>query len=166
MQRWVLAALRKRQFFSLAELNEAIGELTGKLNQRPFRKLPGTRARVFIKARSAGAAAAAGTALCVRASGRRHASDLDYHVELEGHHYSTPYQLVGKEVEIRYTATTVEILYQGKRVASHARSSEVPGTHTTISEHRPKVASAIPGMDAHPDVGMGRARSGRSRHAW
>jgi transposase len=38
VQRWVLAALRKRQFFSLAELNDAILELVHKLNARPFRK--------------------------------------------------------------------------------------------------------------------------------
>src|SRR6266480_3207154 len=47
VQRWVLAALRKRQFFSLAELNEAIGELIGKLNRRPFHKLPGTREELY-----------------------------------------------------------------------------------------------------------------------
>ena len=43
VQRWVVAALRKRQFFSLAQLNQAIGELLDKLNQRPFRKLHGSR---------------------------------------------------------------------------------------------------------------------------
>jgi transposase len=58
-------------------------------------------------------------------------------VEVEGHHYSTPYQLVGQQVESRYTASTVEILYRGKRVASHPRSSEVPG-HSTEPAHRPK----------------------------
>ena len=47
VQRWILAALRKRQFFSLAELNEAIAELLVKLNQRPFRKLPGSRAELY-----------------------------------------------------------------------------------------------------------------------
>ena len=41
VQRWILAALRKRPFFSLDELNEAIAELLIKLNQRPFRKMPG-----------------------------------------------------------------------------------------------------------------------------
>jgi hypothetical protein len=46
-QRWVLAALRKRQFFGLAELNEAIAELLVKLNQRPFRKMPGSRAELY-----------------------------------------------------------------------------------------------------------------------
>jgi transposase len=63
--------------------------------------------------------------------------NLDYHVELEGHYYSTPYQLVGKEVEIHYTASTVEILYRGKRVASHPRSSKAH-THSPRPEHRPK----------------------------
>jgi transposase len=47
VQRWILAALRKRQFFSLAELNEAIAELLVKLNQRAFRKLPGSRAELY-----------------------------------------------------------------------------------------------------------------------
>ena len=47
VQRWVLAALRKRQFFSLAELNEAILELVVKLNERPFRKMAGSRAELY-----------------------------------------------------------------------------------------------------------------------
>jgi transposase len=63
--------------------------------------------------------------------------NIDYHVDLEQHYYSVPYQLVGKEVDVRYTGTTVEILYQGKRVASHARSNR-PGKHSTVTEHRPK----------------------------
>ena len=40
VQRWIVAALRHRKFFSLAELNQAIRELLAKLNQRPFRKRP------------------------------------------------------------------------------------------------------------------------------
>ena len=42
-QRWIVAALRHRKFFSLDELNVAIGELLTKLNHRPFRKKEGTR---------------------------------------------------------------------------------------------------------------------------
>jgi hypothetical protein len=38
VQRWIVAALRKRKFFSLAEVNQAIAELLVRLNQRPFRK--------------------------------------------------------------------------------------------------------------------------------
>ncbi len=54
---------------------------------------------------------------------------IDYHVELEGHYYSVPYQLVRREIELRYTARTVECFHQGQRVASHRRSP-LKGRHT------------------------------------
>src|SRR5207245_9081379 len=43
VERWILAALRKRKFFTLAELNQAIAELLTRLNERPFRKRDGCR---------------------------------------------------------------------------------------------------------------------------
>jgi hypothetical protein len=46
-QRWILARLRNRQFFSLHELNAAISQLLANLNQRSFKKLPGSRASAF-----------------------------------------------------------------------------------------------------------------------
>ena len=46
-ERWILAALRNRTFFSLAELNAAIAKLLERLNTRPFRKLPGSRRELF-----------------------------------------------------------------------------------------------------------------------
>jgi transposase len=163
VQRWVLAALRKRQFFSLAELNEAIGELTDKLNQRPFRKLPGSREELYrsidlpvlrpLPARP-----------YVFAEWKRARVNIDYHIDLEHHYYSVPHQLVGKEVDVRYTGATVEILYQGKRVASHARSSRA-GHHSTLSEHRPKAHQKY--WSGHlPASWNGPPRSGRSRHNW
>ena len=47
VERWILAALRNRQFFSLDELNSAIALLLKRLNRRPFRKLPGSRYSAF-----------------------------------------------------------------------------------------------------------------------
>ena len=47
VERWILAALRHRTFFSLGELNEAIAELLERLNTRTFRKLPGNRRQRF-----------------------------------------------------------------------------------------------------------------------
>jgi transposase len=60
----------------------------------------------------------------------------DYHVEIADHYYSVPSRLIREEVEARITDTTVEILYKGARVASHARSS-VRHRHTTTPEHMP-----------------------------
>ena len=47
VQRWILARLRNRQFFSLHALNAAIGELLTELNNRPFQKLQGCRTSAF-----------------------------------------------------------------------------------------------------------------------
>jgi len=59
-----------------------------------------------------------------------------FHVEIDRHYYSVPYQLVRQQVDVRFTATTVEILHRGRRVASHQRSYQ-PGQYTTLPEHRP-----------------------------
>jgi hypothetical protein len=42
-ERWIIAALRNRKFFSIEELNQAIRELRDRINQRPFRKREGSR---------------------------------------------------------------------------------------------------------------------------
>jgi transposase len=136
VQRWVLAALRKRQFFDLAALNEAILELIHKLNQRPFRKLPGSRAELYQNLERP-ALQPLPLQPFVFAEWKKTRVNLDYHVEVDKHYYSTPYQLVGKEVEVRSTRGTVEIIYQGKRIASHIRSSQ-PHVPSTLPEHRPK----------------------------
>jgi transposase len=136
VQRWILAALRKRQFFSLAQANEAISELLAKLNQRPFRKLPGTRMELYQQL-DRPALQPLPLQPYAFAEWKKDRVRLDYHVEVEGHYYSVPYQLAQQTVEIRSTATMVEVLYRGKRVASHARSWEKPGT-TTETSHQPK----------------------------
>ena len=136
VERWILAALRKRTFFSIAELNGAIWELVERLNQHPFRKLPGNRAEMF--------ASLDRPALRPLPSERYSFADwkparvnIDYHVELDRHFYSVPYSLVGQKVDLRYSGTTVEVLHRGVRVASHARSYQA-GAATTVNEHRPK----------------------------
>ncbi len=62
---------------------------------------------------------------------------IDYHIEFARHYYSVPYQLTGKRVDVRATATTVECFYRHRRVASHRRSTR-PGHFTTDPTHRPK----------------------------
>jgi len=47
VQRWIVAALRHRQFFSLEDLNRVIRELLDKLNHHPFKKRAGSRASLF-----------------------------------------------------------------------------------------------------------------------
>jgi|SRR5450759_767968 len=63
-------------------------------------------------------------------------ANVDYHVEVDKHYYSVPYQLTRQQVEVRMTSSAIEIFHRGRRVASHARSF-VKGGFTTLDEHRP-----------------------------
>jgi len=139
-QRWILARLRNRTFFSLSELNAAIRALLEDLNTRRFRKLPGTR-RSQYETLDRPALLALPAERYELAEWRKVRPNLDYHVEIDGHYYSVPYQLCGVELEARLTARVVECFHKGRRVASHVRSSE-RGRHTTAKEHMPKAHQA------------------------
>ena len=136
VERWILAALRKRTFFSLGEVNEAIAELLVRLNERPFRRRDGSR-RTLFESLDRPALKPLPAERYQYGEWKRARVNIDYHVEFDHHWYSVPYQLTQQEVEIRGTAATVEVFHQGVRVASHARSC-VLHHHTTIHEHRPK----------------------------
>ena len=60
----------------------------------------------------------------------------DYHVEIDGHWYSTPYRLIRELVDVRIADKTVEIFHKGQRITSHARAPNRRG-HTTIADHMP-----------------------------
>lgn len=136
VERWVLARLRHQTFFSLAELNGEIDSLRERLNTRAFRKLPGTRQALFTTL-DRPAMKALPESRYVFAEWRRARVPIDYHIEVGGHYYSVPYQLVGQQLEVRLTAHTVEVLHKGSRIASHVRSP-VKGRHTTVTSHMPK----------------------------
>lgn len=136
VQRWIVAALRKRKFFSLAEVNQAVGELLTRLNQRRFRKLEGNRATLFAQL-DRPALKPLPAARYEFGQWKTCRVNIDYHIEVERHFYSVPHALVHLEVEVRLTAETVEILHRGLRVASHVRSQEVARA-TTVVEHMPK----------------------------
>jgi transposase len=136
VERWILASLRNRTFFSIGELNKAISELLGKLNTRSFQKMEGSRLSWF-EGIERETLMPLPQSRYVLAEWKKARVNIDYHMELNRHYYSVPYQLVHEEVETRYTSTTVEIFRRGKRVASHKRD-DTPGRYTTLMEHMPK----------------------------
>ncbi len=135
-QRWILAALRNRTFFSLAELNAAIAVLLERINTRPFQKLAGCRRSAFEAIDRPAMRALPGRAYEVARWSKATVS-LDYCVFYDQRVYSVPYALTGEPVEIRATTAVVEILHGGVRVASHVRSDGPRGTATIKEEHRP-----------------------------
>ncbi len=136
VERWILARLRHMTFFSLDELNRAIAELLPLLNERPFKKLPGSRRELYEQLDKPVLQSLPAQPY-VFAVWKKARVNIDYHIELERHYYSVPYQLVKAQVDARLAAQTVEIFHRGKRVASHRRSRQ-PGRHTTVSAHMPR----------------------------
>ena len=135
VERWILARLRNRRFFTLGELNGAVRLLLADLNQRPFKKLPGCRASAFA-ALDAPALNSLPAHPMVLAQFKAARVNIDYHVAFEGHYYSVPHQHVGQAVELRITSSTLEVLLRRQRIAAHARSPRVGG-FTTVTEHMP-----------------------------
>jgi transposase len=136
VERWILARLRNRQFFSLSQLNEAIAELLADLNSKPFQKLPGCRKQLFDTL-DRPALNPLPAKPYPYAEWKKATVNIDYHIEVERHYYSVPYQLIKNKVDVRITQRTIECFYKNKRVASHIRSYQ-KGRHTTVKEHMPK----------------------------
>ena len=135
VQRWILARLRNRRFFSLGELNAAIALLLVDLNQRPFKKLPGCRRSAF-EALDAPALRPLPSARYAISRWKTAKVNIDYHVEFEGHYYSVPHRLVGAKVELRVSDSLLEGFASNQRVACHAVSL-VRGGFTTSADHMP-----------------------------
>jgi transposase len=135
VERWILAALRNRTFFSLEEVNREIARLLERLNTRPFKKLPASRRALFDQL-DRPALRPLPAQPYEFAEWKKVRVNIDYHVEVDGHYYSVPYQLVRKSLEARYSERTVECFHKGQRVASHVRS-HLKGRHTTVVEHMP-----------------------------
>jgi len=136
VQRWIVAALRKRKFFSLAKVNQAIAELLVRLNQRPFRKREGSRATLFAQLDQPALKPLPATRYQF-GEWKTARVNIDYHIEVERHYYSVPYALAHQQVDVHLTGETLEVLHRGVRVTSHVRSS-LPGKATTLTEHMPK----------------------------
>jgi transposase len=85
VERWILARLRHHTFFSLLELNTAIADLLVALNQRSFKKLPGSRQSLF-ESLDRPALRPLPAQPYEYAEWKLVRVNIDYHVEVEGHY--------------------------------------------------------------------------------
>lgn len=136
VERWILARLRDQAFFTLAALNSAIRSLLEELNNKPFQKLPGSRRSLF-ESLDKPALKPLPSVRYQYAEWKEARVHIDYHVSVDGHYYSVPYQLAKKQLSVRFTQRTVECFYQGQRVASHQRLYQ-KGRYSTQEEHMPE----------------------------
>jgi transposase len=135
-QRWILARMRNETYFSLADLNQRIGELLGELNARPMKKLGGVSRRELFERIERGALRPLPATNFEPAAWEKVKVNTDYHVEFEKHWYSVPHTLCYEEAWVRATEKVVELFHLGRRVAAHTRSRDTH-RHTTDPAHRP-----------------------------
>lgn len=137
VERWILMRLRHETFYSLEELNARIRELLDDLNDRPMKAYGQATRRDMYERLDKPALIALPKERYVYADWKKAKVNIDYHVEVNKHYYSVPHALRGEVVEVKQTATVVEVFFHHQRVAVHPRSYRV-GQHTTVEEHMPK----------------------------
>jgi transposase len=155
-ERWILAVLRNRTFFSLDELREAVKLLVVRLNDRLMKKLKKSRRQLFDEMEKSSLKSLPSTPYEF-ADWAKPRVGINYHVTFDEHHYSVPYTLSGQQLELRATATTVEVFRGGKREASHGRSYEKNGVLDEGRAHA-QGASRVRRMDAAAAHRLGENR--------
>jgi transposase len=133
VQRWILARMRNRHFTSIAEINENIDELLVLLNDKKIRHVGKSRYELYLELDKPSLASLPPDDYVLREI-KACRVNIDYHIQLDGCFYSVPYQLAHKEVWVYYTAQSVDIYYENKRVAFHKRLYH-KGSASTLKEH-------------------------------
>jgi transposase len=140
-ERWILARLRHEIFHTLAALNARIRELLTDLNARPMKGYGGVSRRDLFERFDRPALQSLPADRFLYADWLQARVNIDYHLDVDHHYYSVPHPLIHERLDVRLSATTVEIFHRGTRVWVHPRS-HVPGRHTTVAEHMPKAHRA------------------------
>ncbi len=133
---WIIAALRDQQFFSLAELNDAIRKKLEEYNAKPFTKKEGSRLSLFRDEELALLAPLPTTPYEI-AQWKQATVQYNYHITIDGMSYSVPYDYLQRVVDVRITDKVIEIFYNHSRIASHKRLYGRKGQYATIKEHMP-----------------------------
>ncbi|MBD3316225.1 MAG: hypothetical protein GF344_10585 [Chitinivibrionales bacterium] len=134
-QRWILARLRNRLFYSLAALNAAIAELVVALNDKPMQKLFISRRQFFLEVDKPNAKALLTMPFEYR-EWLHPTVAFDYHISVDKHFYSVPWTPAAQKVSVRVTENTVEVFHKRERMALHQRCRK-EHQYTTVRDHMP-----------------------------
>lgn len=133
---WIIQALRDLQCFSLEELNEEIWKKLEALNHRSFQNRSGSRWSAFLEEEKFALSPLPDTPYTL-SEWRKVKVRPDYHITLNSMFYSVPYELIGKEVEVKISSNIVEVYFNHMRVASHQPLYGKFGQFSTLKEHMP-----------------------------
>lgn len=134
---WIIAALRHYKAFRFSDLNDAMREKLEEINRQPFQKKTGSRLSAFQEEEKTFLMPlpASPYEVAVWSSA---IIQPEYTITIDKNKYSVPYILIGHEVNIRTNSKSIEVFFQGSRVASHARRREVEKDPIILPEHMPE----------------------------
>jgi len=144
---WIIAALRKRQFFTLHELNQAIQIKLNEFNKRPFQKKTGSRLSIFLEQEKT-MLFPVPAAPFELATWKQATVQFNYHISVEKNHYSVPYEYIKQKVDVRITERVIEVFYKHVRICSHPRLYGRIGQYSTVESHMPKEHQQYVSWDA------------------
>ncbi|NVJ65361.1 MAG: IS21 family transposase [Gammaproteobacteria bacterium] len=153
--RWITVPLNRRKYFSIDEINRDIPELLTFINNRKFKRLPGTRYERFVESDKPQLIQHPAKPYRRLRFVSDQKVDPTYHIYIDGHAYSVPFTLVGERVSAWVGYKIVELIHDGLRVAIHKRS-KVQGEHTTNPKHCPPSHAAF--ADLNKDVYLSWAK--------
>ena len=78
---------------------------------------------------------------------------IDDHVEFEARFYSAPHHLIGTKLWVRATVTTIELVLDGRRVASHTRRYGHKGAYVIADTGLSRTASTARGRLSESSIG-------------
>lgn len=135
VEQWAIAPSHEMAFRDLAELNEYLDGRVAWLNAREMADLGQSRdERLLEELPRLLPLPSERYEIC---EWRRAKVAPDYHVRVDYMHYSVPFSLVGRTVDVGLTDKAVRVMDGGEVVAEHARLRGRKGQYSTDESHMP-----------------------------
>jgi transposase len=135
--RWVYPRLARQEYYSLAELNEALQALMEQYNRRKMRLFQSSREELFLQHEKQTLKPLPERAFEFKKYQAPHPVAFNCHLWFseDKHYYSVPERFQGKRCCMFYTSTNVEIFHENTRIATHLRDRSGKKKYTTNPEH-------------------------------
>ncbi len=131
----VFYPLGEMKFFSLDELNAEIGKLLGPYNDLLFARKETSRRELFQSHERQYLKPLPQGRFQMKEYRRAKVQKIGYiYFSPDNTYYSVPYRYIGKQTQIQYTQSTVEVYYNNQRIAAHKREKE-KGKYITVKGH-------------------------------
>lgn len=148
IQRLLRLALADRPAMSLGEMNVLLAGLLARLNAKALRRAPGeSRSTLFEQLDRPALRPLQAEPFAFFEVRRQLRLGPDYHIMHDQRRYSAPHTLIGRRVDVRGNAATVEVWHDGKPVGVHPRVGVVGGVSTDPAHMPPNHLARRAGED-------------------